>query len=206
MSNSSLSALAKRAKDSVQYTLQSLGIDDAKTVVSYLGLAGGLTVIATGHGPLLAMYDGYQSGAIDVSDISNTFKEHINDVFTLNGEQNAVTGVGFYAVVAAVVADYGSAFISSVNRMANKCFPELYGLRIDKAAQNVASLYTELSKHKEVEMYDLVENTSIYRYIAGVDSIMDTTTIMKKSADIASNEKLAEEINDSMSFHPVSKI
>jgi hypothetical protein len=200
MDKNSLSALADRAKSSVQYSLDSLGIDNAKGAVVYLGVAAGLTVIATGYGPLVEMYDGYQSGAIDVSRISNTFKGHINDVFTLNGEQNAVTGLGIYAVVAAVVADYGSALVSSVNRMANKCFPELYETRINKAAENVASLYSELSKYKEVELHELVENTSIYRYIAGVDDIKDTASIFTKAGNNLANERFSQQIDADMTF------
>jgi hypothetical protein len=200
MDKNSLSALAERAKSSVQYSLDSLGIENAKEVVAKLGVVAGLTVIATGYGPLVEMYDSYQSGAIDVTRISNTFKEHINDVFTLNGEQNAVTGLGVYAVVAAVVADYGAALISGVNRMANKLIPELYESRIDKAAKNVASLYSEISKRKEVELQDLVENTSIYRFIAGVDDIKDTASIFTKAGNNLANKKFSQQIDADMTF------
>jgi hypothetical protein len=200
MDKNSLSALAERAKSSVEYSFTSLGIDNAKDVVATCGVVAGLTVLATGYGPLVEMYDGYQSGAIDVFNISNTFKEHINDVFTLNGEQNAVTGLGIYAVVAAVVADYGCTLVSSVNRMANKFLPELYESRIDKAAENVASLYTEIIKHKEVELLTLVENTSIYRYIAGVDDVKDTASIFTKAGNNLANEKFRLKIDTDMNF------
>jgi hypothetical protein len=204
MKKGSFSALAKKAASSVNYSMESMNKENAKFYLVAGGVFAAATAVATGYNPIMEMYEANQAGQLLGDDLINTFKDHMHDVLTLNGGQNTLTGVGIYAVVGAAVADYGSTLLSNVNRMANKFFPEVYNMRIDTAAQNVANVFKELKKQGDINLQDVVENSSIYRYIAGVDGVKDTASIFSKAANILKNAELVDKIEADMTFHPSS--
>lgn len=184
--SSSLKALASRAQQTVVDSLESIPAEYAQTMFVATGFIAAFVGFASGYQPVVDICSNYLSGMPE-SKMETTFQEYVKDVFTLTPGREAVTGAGLYAATTSAIAYYGAAFSSDVNKLINKFLPELYEARVNKAAERLIEVMNTKSLDDIEAIADSLEDTSLNRYLLGLDSPNDVSAIFQTANKMLSN-------------------